>query len=263
MAKSDLENEIIRLQNLKHTKELPLEELERMAFVNLEAKKFEKSHEFLNKDEAKDAKSLYLLYLENYEFDNMSDLSTLGDLVLNEVQKKRIDRSVIEYYNKNKENPTYVPDKLLKARQDLENHILSLKIKLGIDKEGDDKKDELTANQTLIKRFDKYIETHKNEFQTVCSRCGNILNLRQRVKNFDTLQHPWFAGRWLFNYEILLDVKNGKLSKEDAWRYIRCAGQGGEYKPSSSKEYCIDYINYCLKNWNEITSHLNLEQGGK
>lgn len=254
---NEFQNQVKKLSNLINTKDLPKEEIERLAFLNVKAKEFSKNHQFVNKDEAKEAKSLYLRYLENYEFDNMSDFSTLGDLVVNEIQMKRIENSLLEFYNQNKDKGiTYAPDKLLKAKQDLEKHIFDLKLKLGIDKE-DQREDQLTALQTLQQRMKHYHEMHKHEFITDCSECGNILDLRRRVKDFDVCQSPWFAGRWLFNYEILKDVKDGKLSKKNAWRYMRCAGQGDKYKPSSTEEYCVDYIDHCLKHWNEIMKHFN------
>ena len=261
----ELENEIKRISNLKNFKHLPPEEIEKKALLQLRLREFEKNHEFLNKNEEKVAKSLFLNYLENYEFDNISDLSTLGDLIVNEIQLKRIETAITDYYknlaekNKDKKDKyIYIPDKLLKSKQDLENHILDLKLRLGIDKDKEDKEDELTALQTLQIRFNKYIQAHKHEFTTVCPSCGKILLFRKRVKDFDSLPHSWFVGRWFFNYEILKDVKENKLSKEDAWRYMVCASQGGNYKPAFSKKYCTDYIDYCLKNWNEITKHFKV-----
>lgn len=89
-----------------------------------------------------------------------------------------------------------------------------------------------------------------------CGSCGKMLLLRRRVKNFDNIQHPWFAGRWFFNYQIILDVKEGKISKTQAWRYLCSASKGDTEKPAFSKEYCLDYIDYCLENWDEIIENL-------
>jgi len=258
----EIEKEANRLRNLASLKKLNDEEIYKKAFTNIKVKDFQLNHDFLDSGEEASAKLLYSKYLESYEFDNVSDFSTLGDLVVNEIQKKRIETSIGAYYEKqrNKENAkSFVPDKLLKTKQELENHILILKKRLGIDRE-DIKQDDLTALQTLQQRFEKYIQENKHEFTTACSKCGNLLLLRQRVKDFDVLQHPWFIGRWFFNYEILTDVKYGKLSKEDAWRYMCCASKGANHKPAFSKEYCTDYIDYCLKNWNEITRFFKEEK---
>ena len=156
------------------------------------------------------------------------------------------------------------PDKLTKQLVDIQNQKSDLKIKLGIDKteeeQGDLSKFELLQSRTL-----KYIQEHKNEFTiwipSKCEKCKHESIeshlIWRRVEDFNSLKHPWFAGRWLFNYEILKDVKEGKVTKEDAWRYMICAGQGGNYKPDKDKQYCIDYINYCLENWTEIVELLN------
>lgn len=257
-----LSAEIKRLRNLKNYKEYSDSQLEKIAKINLRVKDFRSNPLFAYVDEKGEiskqsqldqelAETKFRSYLENHELESQSDLDTLRSLIYNEIHESHIQFEL----NKLNAEKKYPPEKLTAQLIDVQNQKMALKMKLGIDKEANIS--ELTKLQQLEKKFELYYQEHANEFTTVCGCCGEMLLLRRRVEKFDTLKHPWFAGRWLFNYEILKDVKDGKISKDDAWRYLVCASQGGEYKSAFSKEYSIDYINYCLDHWAEITDLLN------
>lgn len=270
-----IEREISRLKNLKNYKDLEDNELEPIALRNIEIREFKANPMFiipvndsdnLSEDEkkiTKDAENDQKLaeqkfrnYLENNEIESASDIDTLKSLVYNEIFEIRIQKEL----NSSK----IPPEKLTKQLVDIQNQKSALKIKLGIDKT-EEEQDDLSKLELLQKRTEKYIQEHKHEFTiwipSKCEKCKHesieSYLLWKRVEDFNSLKHPFFAGRWLFNYEILKDVKEEKISKEDAWRYLICAGQGGNYKPNEDKKYCIDYINYCLENWQEITDLLN------
>jgi hypothetical protein len=258
-----LEAEINRLKNLKSCKTLAIEELTQMALINLKVKEFKVNPIFTDAAEQAVAEQKFKSYLENHEIESMSDIDTLKSLVYNEVFEIRIQRELNKLHTEGK----YPPDRLTNQLTSLQNQKSELKLKLGIDKP-EAQVSELTQLQQLEKRYDAYIQEHRHEFELAytytCSKCNHqdvdMVLVRRRVKDFDAMLHPWFAGRWFFNYEILKDVKAEKITKEDAWRYLCCASQGGNYKPAFSKEYCTDYIDYCLEHWAEITSFLNLEQ---
>lgn len=255
-----LQREVNRLSNLKNYKDMESNELEVIARRNIEVREFKSNPLFSNEKEQKLAETRFRNYLEDNKLESSSDIDTLKSLIYNEIFEQRIQGEL----NKLADADKYPPEKLTKQLTDVQNQKLSLKLKLGIDK-ADAEKDDLTKLQLLQKRVHKYIQEHKTEFTLwipwTCNKCGHkdieSYLLYQRVKDFNTLKHPWFAGRWLFNYQILKDIKDNKLSKEDATRYLFCAGQGGNYKiPEEDKQYCVDYINYCLENWTEITDLL-------
>lgn len=251
-----LENEIKRIQNLKNYKDKSPEELERIAKINLKVKDFKSLPLFDDSttEGAKEqdlAEKRYQSYLETCEIESISDLDTLRSLVYTEILEYRIQQEL----NKQAKEDKYPSDKITKQLLDLQNQKSQIKVKLGIDKLNT-KLTELSSLQQLEKKFQDYYQAHQNEFTTVCGSCGTMLLLRRRVKDFDCMKHPWFAGRWFFNYEVLKDVKSGKITKEDAWRYMCCASQGGDYKIVELKKYCVDYIDYCLTNWAEITESL-------
>jgi len=275
---NELEREIKRLSNLKQNKDLLSEELEPMARLNLEVRKFHDEDMFNTKAiedkenpnsaknriqaslEQKMAEERFRNYLENNEIENASDIDTLKSLVFNEIFEIRIQSEL----NKLSAQGKYPPDKLIKSLVEVQDQKSSLKVKLGIDKK-DEEKDDLSALQLLQKRVHKHIQENKNEFTLyipwTCEQCGHkdieSYLVYKRVKDLKILKHPWFIGRYLFNYEIIKDVKEKRLSPEDATRYLMCSGQGGKYKPEEDKKYCIDYVNYCLENWTEITELLS------
>lgn len=255
----ELERQIEKLGKLKQYKDKPKEQLEKIALLQVKKNHFIRDHQFLDKKEEKKALELFERYIQDYEFENLSDLETLGDLVYNSVQKQRLENAIKSFYEEHKKNNkinTFFSDKLQSNLQELQNQILLQKKTLGIDKE--QREDDLTVLQQAKKRFYRYIQENKHEFSCVCSKCGNMLLLRKRVKDFDVMEHPWFVGRWLCNFQILKDVKEGKLAKEDAVRYLMSAGKGKE-SLWAKDTYVTDYVDWLLRpdNWKKIDSLMN------
>lgn len=255
---SDLKKEISRLFNLKQNKEKSEEELQKQATLNLKVREFKSVPLFDNDDEQKVATERFKKYLETNEIESLGDIDVLRSLIYLEVFEIRIQKQL----NKLAENDQVPFDKITKQLTDVQNQKLSLKVKLGIDV--DEKEDsELTKLQMLEKRFNRWIIDHRNEYSLAyvytCKKCQHkdieMVLVRRRVKDFTVMSNPWSAGRFLFNYEILKDVKSKKLTSHDAWRYLCCSSTGGEYEGSFSEEYCDDYIQFCMDNWAKITSH--------
>lgn len=263
-----IENEVNRIRNLKQYKSLSEEELQKIAKININLKEFSSEPLFNietddGKKEQKLAEKKFVSYLQKCELESSSELDTLRSLIYTEIFESRIQKEL----NKLATESKFPPEKLTAQLVDIQNQKIQLKIRLGIDKE-EKQKDELNGFQMLIKRGDKYVQNHRDEFtwwlKYTCKKCGHkdceSYLIARPVKDFVMIKHPYFAGRWLFNYEILKDVKEGILSKENAWRYLLCAGEGLDYEiPDSMKKYCTDYINYVLDHWNEIVSFLSLK----
>ena len=242
----DLKREVDRISKLKQNKELGNTEIEKQAKLNLHIREFRSSPLFTVSGNGKCpeqqiAEDKFKSYLKNYELDTISDIDTLRSLVYNEVLETRIQDEL----NRLSQKGNFTPDKLTKQLTEIQKQKLNLKVVLGIDKE-EGKTDELTGLQTLEKRFVKYIQENRNQFTTACANCGTMLLLTRRVKDFECLEHPWFIGRWYFNYPMLKDVKDGKLSKEKASEYLHTS---------------LDYINFCLENWQEILENYDPKKG--
>ena len=256
MSSQKVQKEFTRLKNLKQHKgkdDSELQKLYRDAQVNVAKNSLKIDDRFLDEKEKKVATSLFTHYVGNHEIEKFSDLSTLQTLIYEEILLRRVQNHINQTFQANKD--TFLDKRERDTLTDTEKRIEELKIKLGIDKQ-DIEVDELTAHQLLLKRFDKHINANKAEFTISCGSCGKMLLLRRRVKDFVCIEHPWFAGRWFFNYQIILDVKEGKISKQQAWRYLCSSAKGETERPAFSREYCEDYIDYCLESWDEITENL-------
>jgi|SRR3989304_118170 len=255
-----LEREIARISNLKNFKELSQEQLEYIAQKNLIIRDFKNTPIFDNQEEQHLAEEKFHNYIEANELESSSDIDTLKSLVYNEVFEVRIQKELNKLYKEQK----YPPEKLTNQLVDVQNQKSDLKVKLGIDKAEDDK-DEFSAYQLLQKRVEKHINDNRGDYTLglgwTCEKCGHkeweTFLLYLKVKDYDIIKHPWFCGRYLFNYEIVTDVKKKKLSPEDATRYLMCSGSGKFYQPSDeAKKWCLDFINYCVENYTEISSLL-------
>lgn len=238
LMNSDLSKEINRVSNLKQNTELSENQVEKQAKINLKIREFKKSNFFADDTEAKLAETKFKSYLSSHDLESFSELNNLETLVQNEIQEKRL----LDKLTKIEQGELLIDDKkLIDSLKVIQDLILKMKIHIGIDRE-DIKEDELSGFEILKKRYHNYIQENKNEFTTCCAKCGNLLLLRRRLKDFDCLVHPWFAGRWYFNYEILKDVKEDKISTEQASRYCQTSER---------------YIEYCLEHWSEITSNIS------
>jgi len=246
---ADVQKEVNKLSKLTQYKDKPLEWIEKKVIINNKIKNFAKQSIFQDLKEKELAEDLFTKYLDEYDFENTSDILRLQDLIFKYILKNRIQKRLNELTSgidkDGKPKNVYCNDKDVKPLLDLEKAITEDKLALGIDKVDDEKKDELTGLQMLVKRFEKYINFNRNEFTTVCAKCGNLLLLRRRVKDFECLLHPFFSGRWLYNRDVINDVKKNIITKDQAARYLRTSP---------------DYIDYCIKNENEIVQIPGLSQ---
>ena len=236
-----LKLEIAKLKRQVQYKNADEVVIEKIAQKNVVLQDLVESGNFIDEAEKKLAKKMFEAYLEQNSFESYSDLSTLSVLVYNEVLSGRVQKSIND--STDSKGKAYISDKLLKSHSDLTNQILHLKTKLGIDKEV--KTDEFTALQLLKKRFAQHIQENRNEFTLSvpfsCASCGKedvkLVLLRKRVKDFDVLDHPFFAGRFYYNAEIISDVKKGLITAEQAARYIKSSP---------------DFIKWCIDNEGRI-----------
>lgn len=255
MDAQTIENEIKRLRNLPQYKSMSDEDIRQRALENLSKKQLDVADLFEKPEEKAEAKQIWNKYIEAFPDFDFAELSILRDLVYEEIYKLNIQRKINENLAKG-QNP--YKDMTVQLH-DVENHINDLKKVLGILKDKEEGRDELSALETLQKRHERNINANKHEYMTYCKHCAKPLLLRRRTKDFVTMKHPWFAGRWYFNYEIIKDVKDGKITKEQAWRYMYSLSTGKDYE--EMKQICFDYIDVCIKNWKEIVEHIKNPHG--
>jgi len=230
---SDVKKELKRLKNLGSLADKPDAYIEKMAEKNIYVRELVSSGNFSTDEEKKEAKQLFEAYLEHNSFENRSDLQTLGQLIYNEILINRIQKTI--NLQKTKDDVFYVNDKIVKALHDTENQVQELKKRLGLNKtEG---KDGLSTIEELEKGLLLEHAFRKNEFQTSCGKCGTILNLQRRCKDFDTMIHPMFSGRFWYNRRGMKLIKDGIISKE-LYAYL-----------FSTTVY---YVDWCLEHEGEI-----------
>jgi hypothetical protein len=89
----------------------------------------------------------------------------------------------------------------------------------------DNKTDVDKVINNLLERFHKWANKTENRglFEFQCPKCEEIFLIRRRLdKEKDEIKvHPWFIeGGILFNKEIFIDLDLGKISEDQAARYL-------------------------------------------
>jgi len=243
----NVQAEIRKLGKLKQFSNTSDEALTKIAEKNVTLRELVEEGQFLDDAEKKQAKKIFEAYLSAHNFETQSDLSTLSILVWDEILIGRLKKTINECSTS--DGKTYINDKLVKSLNDLTNHVLQIKLKLGLDKEIE--QDEFSALQLLKRRFHQWINENKNECTIYvpfeCQGCGKQdvkpVLLRKRVKDFEVLEHPMFSGRFWYSKVAMDMVKTGKLSKEDYAKIFSTS---------------VDYVNWCIENEGKIL--LNIEE---
>lgn len=238
---NSLANEKRKLSNLKNYKNKSESEIEQIAQINCWKKQLAIADRFDKNDEKKLSENLLDNYFDNYTFANYNQVSLLGTLIYEEVLLNRVEKS-INTVTKDETNK-FVPDKAITALHEIQDRIAQLKENLGISKSKE--KDDLTALETLQKKFSVYIPFNRNEFSLVTPCCGKMLLLRRRVKDFDVMVHPYFSGRYWYSPRIINDVIAGILTKEQAAKYLYTSSE---------------YIQWAIDNRNKIVSIDSVDQ---
>lgn len=212
-----LKSEITRLSNLKQNRGKDRAWIEKQAQIVLWRKQIDLESRFSEKENVILMEKLFDSYLENYEILSLNGMKHLADLIYEEVMQQKIQKDIDKILSD--PNTKFIPDKQIDSLHAIQERIWQLKEKIGI--VNSSKKDDLTALQELEKKFEVYVNFNRNEFTNYCWKCGESLLLRRRVKDFDCLKHPAFSGRFLYNVEVIDDVKKGLITKEQAARYLR------------------------------------------
>jgi hypothetical protein len=239
---TDLENEIKRLQNLKNYKNKSVSELEGLARKNVFIRQLKIDDRFKNAEEKKIAIESFENYLDHHTFNTFNEATLLTNLIYEEILQRRIEKSINEISDD--ESNKFIPEKSINALHEVQDRVAQLKERLGISKAKD--QDDLTALQMLKKKFDCYIPFNRNEFHTSCPSCGKMLLLRRRVKDFETLVSPFFAGRTWFSRRGIELVKLGIISKE-IYAFL--------FQTS------VAFVDWCIKKENTVVEIDGVEQG--
>jgi len=236
---TDLQKEINKLSKLVQYRKKDKSTIERLAQLNVWRRQINIENRFESSTDKELANKIFDNYLQNYEFQNFTDVQNVADLCYEEVLRENVQKEISKIITD--EKTKFVPDKLIQSLHNIESRIWELKEKAGI--VGTKEKDDLTALQEYEKKMKVYIAFHRNEFTFyspfICNNCGKkdaipvLIRRRCNKENFEILKHPAFSGRFLYNIEIMKDVREEKITKEQAARYLRTS---------------VKYIDWVLEN---------------
>ena len=235
----DLNKEINRVRNLKQNQDenKPSDAvIEAQAKMNIWKRQIAIKTRFSSITDKDNADKIFNDYLDNYDFDTYSDMCALADLVFEEVLKRNI-QDLLSKASADESN-SYISDKQIKSLHDVETRVLDLQKRLNIIKD-ETQDNDLTALEQYEKRMDRYITYNRNEFEFVCPDCGQPTLIRRRCdnKNFETIKHPFFSGRFYYNARGMALVK-AKIWTKEQYAYAFFTH--------------TDYVTWCIKNENKI-----------
>ena len=222
----NIEKVVKKLKNLPQYHDMSEEEINKIAQEQIEQEEILGSLTFCVDDEEKRfAKNLLENYLEQSSFENFSERQTLGQLIDQELLAKRFKTALKNEYTK--ANPT-LPLQMVEQLDAVIDRIESLKIKLGLNKNKDEKNDASKVIGDLTERFHKWINKPENRsnFELQCPKCEEIFLIRRRLdkEKDEVVLHPWYIdGGILLNKEIFIDLSLGKISIDQVARYLNCS----------------------------------------
>ena len=187
-------------------------------------------------EEKEFASNLLKKYLAESTIESFTDRDTLRQVIDLEIVIERIKSLLnVEYEKANKAIPIQMVDQLTS----LNNQVIDLKERLGLTQEKDKKNDTVKVIDDLLERFHKWVNKPENrsnyEFQ--CPKCAELFLIRRRLdKDKDEVKnHPWFIdGGILFNKQIFIDLDLGKISEDQAARFLNAT---------------LDYIKWIRQNY--------------
>ncbi|MFA7247873.1 MAG: hypothetical protein WC169_11975 [Dehalococcoidia bacterium] len=228
---------IKKLRNLPQYKNMSEEELNLIAKEKAEKEEIINSLTFCLPEEKQLAQTKLEEYLKQGQIETPSDKSTLMLLIDNEIAIERIKKIITKNFDK--ENP-YIPVELAKEKNDLISQNLTLKDKLGLNKKAGEENSVVKTIEDLKSRFKKWINQPENRsnYTFACFHCGKTFLIRRRIdKDKDEVrEHPWYVnGGILMNKQIFKDLKENKITIDQATRYLNCSP---------------DYIQWLQNNYN-------------
>jgi len=225
-----------KLKNLKQYKEISEEELLRLAEKRANEELANIDNLVTDTEEKKLAKKLLGKYLDDFDIDNVADRNTVNALVLLEIIHVRLQTLLNEKHASAK---GAVPLQTLEAMHKNLDKIADLKNKLGLTKKQEEQ-DPLKVLTTLKKRFEKYINEHRDDFLVKCWKCGEMILLRRQTTDYISGKHPFLKDNVLYNEPLLKLVVENKITAEEAAKVLETSS---DYIEWVIKEHYLKEVN--------------------
>ena len=208
----DLEKIKKKLKNLPQYREMPEEELNKIAQEKSEKDNLLSSLTFCLPQEKEYATKLLEGYLNESSFENFSERDTLSQLIGLEILAERIKNYLATEYGK--ANPG-IPVQMVQQLNDLNTQILNLKEKLGLirkDKESNNTLDEW--NKLKAKALNYYKESQGCNV-VKCPYCQKLFMLLKNIKDYTAEKIPWFRKTLLYNHKLFELYEQNRITKEE------------------------------------------------
>lgn len=169
---------------------------------------------FSTVEEKKKSKELLGKYLSLYNFESVSDLELLKQLVYLEIfHSEHLQKYAQEFNKTNGGVPLNILDSIHKNL----NQIMLLKKQLGLTREEkkEEENDGYKALQMLMKKAKVWREQNQASRQMSCPHCGKMVLLTIRTEEWEARKHPFFVDRILNNEYVMKMFKEGRITKED------------------------------------------------
>ena len=169
--------------------------------ISLSSESFEnEAGLWITQIEANEALEAYNKYIKSRNITDPSDIALLKNLVFYEAQLKRIQRTINEKYQKHSEEgkDSGLPSYEIKTINSINEQIIELKKVLGLAEEQKGA-DPFIYIEQLKKKFKIWRENNQGSRTLVCPHCSQMIMLKIRMENWETLKHPFFKDKILCN----------------------------------------------------------------
>lgn len=216
-----------RIRNLKQYKDKTEQELLEIAKRKAEEELSNIDSLSVSPEEKRIAKKLLAKYMSEFSITNVSDRGDLNQLIYQELLHRRFQTILNKNFEDKKETdgkdekpvPIKYSIEIVDAIHNIIKNISDLKNRLGLAKK-DEGQDPLRVLTTLKKRFEKYVNEHRDDFTMKCMHCGEFSLLRRRTKDYISGKHPFLLHNLLYNEPLLRMVVENKITKEDAAKIL-------------------------------------------
>jgi len=172
---------------------------------------------FIDKNEQKLAKELLLKYLDDFVIENISDKSTLKQIIYLEIFGIRYRNQIEKLCNDKEVNA--VPTNGLDELRKIQDQILKLKNTLNIE-HTEESSDFYKYSERLKRKFAAYKKENSLSFTGQCPHCSKYFRANRRLKDLELTKHPYFKDRYLYNQHLFELFDKGTITAEDVAKVL-------------------------------------------
>ena len=179
---------------MKQYKDLPEEEIKKLAQAKLEKElKIEKLDGFNSEEEKELANSIMEKYTA-YNIEDESEKDTLNQLVYLEVIVERVKKFIDKEFN----DKSAIPMEMLEELRELNSQVLELKAALGVNKEKE-RQEFIEVWEDLQQKAINHYNEHAGEYYQECPKCHELFRGILKITDYDFKVATFFKETDLYN----------------------------------------------------------------